>query len=48
MDEALLGLAVLLEANNMESRARSILLQLLRNFPQSKQSEAVRNAGRSE
>jgi len=48
MDEALLGLAVLLEANNMESRARSILLQLLRNFPQSKQSEAVRNAGPNE
>jgi tetratricopeptide (TPR) repeat protein len=48
MDEALMGLAVLLEANNMESRARKLLLQLLRNFPQSKQSEAVKSAGQAQ
>jgi tetratricopeptide (TPR) repeat protein len=48
MDEALMGLAILLQANNMESRARNILLQLLRNFPESKQSELVRNASRAE
>jgi tetratricopeptide (TPR) repeat protein len=48
MDEALLGLAVLLEANNMESRSRNVLQQLLRNFPQSKHSEAVRNTGQDE
>jgi tetratricopeptide (TPR) repeat protein len=48
MDEALLGLAVLLEANNMESRARKLLLQLLRNFPQSKQAEIVKSAGQAQ
>jgi tetratricopeptide (TPR) repeat protein len=47
-DEALLGLAVLLQANNMEPRARNVLLQLLRNLPDSKQSESVRNAARTE
>ncbi len=43
MGEALLGLAVLLEANNMESRARNVLLQLLRNHPQSSQAELLKN-----
>jgi tetratricopeptide (TPR) repeat protein len=44
-DEALLGLAVLLEANNMESRARGVLMQLLRNYPGSKSAEAVKAGG---
>jgi len=44
LDETLMGLAVLLQANNMEPRARSILLQLLRTFPDSKQSESIRQA----
>jgi hypothetical protein len=47
-DEALLGLAILLQANNMEPRARNVLLQLLRNFPDSKQSGLVRNPLQSE
>jgi len=47
-DEALMGLAVLLQANNMEPRARNVLLQLLRNFPDSKQSEAIRSASHKE
>ena len=48
MDEVLLGLGVLLQANNMEERARNVLLQLLRSFPKSKESEAVRGAGRDD
>ena len=43
-----LGLGVLLQANNMEERARNVLLQLLRSFPKSKESEAVRGAGRDD
>ena len=48
MDEALLGLAILLQANHMEPRARNVLLQLLRNFPDSKASAAIRAASRAE
>jgi tetratricopeptide (TPR) repeat protein len=48
MDEALMGLAILLQANNMEPRARNVLLQLLRNFPDSKLSAAIRAASRAE
>jgi tetratricopeptide (TPR) repeat protein len=42
VDEALFGLAVLLQANNMADRARSVLLQLLHSYPESKWSEEVR------
>ena len=47
-DEALMGLAVLLQANNMEPRARNVLLQLLLSFPDSKQSEMIRSMSRAE
>jgi tetratricopeptide (TPR) repeat protein len=42
MPDVLMGLAVLLEANSMESRARVLLLQLLRTFPESEHAETVR------
>ena len=48
LDESLMGLAVLLQANNMELRARNVLLQLLRNCPDSKQSAAIKNASSAE
>jgi tetratricopeptide (TPR) repeat protein len=48
MDEALMGLAILLQTNNMETRARNILLQILRNFPDSAQSETIRKASRAD
>ena len=46
MDEVLIGLAVLLQANNMEPRARNVLLQLLRNYPDSKPSLSIRQMAR--
>jgi tetratricopeptide (TPR) repeat protein len=44
-DQALLGLAVLLQANNMESRAKNVLLQILRNLPRSKAADTIRGTG---
>ena len=46
MDEVLMGLAVLLRANNMEPRARNVLLQLLHNYPDSKPSLSIRQIPR--
>jgi len=48
MDEVLMGLAILLQANNMEPRARNVLLQLLHNYPESKPSLSIRQALRGE
>jgi tetratricopeptide (TPR) repeat protein len=48
MDEVLMGLAILLQANNMEPRARNVLLQLLHNYPESKASLSIRQALRGE